>query len=367
MQKHALVSHLNALPSGLTSLDLHHTEVVELPRLPASLRILHAAACRIRCFPEVGHCTQLESIDLSDNYIEDIQKSVPRSCRTLNLSFNKLKSINFDMLPAELVDLDVSSNYLTEVPVSWCTKTNFYNNSMKVSTQGLISPTGNIANVQRQRQHVVDVLDDGRQILDNFPIQRLRPVFQLPKQNLTYDDGQNVHLSSVQKSANHSLDAILKSAPRPNFVREIKKTYGPRWIFWRWRPPIDGWVTDKTVHSIHGTTYGELLEHVWSHICDHENKADLIKIMQDELWASWMMCYTGRFTRTVNILTGFIDGVVVKISDREELQNCMTVLMNSLTADNLEKTLKEAESQLEKYDITDAEKESWLTALKDSV
>jgi len=68
-------------------------------------------------------------------------------------------------------------------------------------------------------------------------------------------------------------------------------------------------------------TFRELLLRVWSIIEQHEHRDALHDILRDELNASIGVCFTGRFSRVVNVLNGFIDGVDIGISSSEQMQS----------------------------------------------
>lgn len=118
---------------------------------------------------------------------------------------------------------------------------------------------------------------------------------------------QNVHLTSVQNTATRAVKIILESKRRPNSIREIQQTFARLQL--SANSAIADWCSENHVHLVDGITYGELLQHVWSIIWDHNNKEELTKILYDELQASIGLCSTSRFTRTVNALTGFVDGL----------------------------------------------------------
>jgi hypothetical protein len=50
--------------------------------------------------------------------------------------------------------------------------------------------------------------------------------------------------------------------------------------------------------------------------------------MKEVLDASVGLCMTGAFTRTVNILSGFVEGVQVGTSDKERLQERVSAIVS---------------------------------------
>lgn len=85
--------------------------------------------------------------------------------------------------------------------------------------------------------------------------------------------------------------------------------------------------TDDTfAHSVYALTIRELLMRVWTVICVHPSRDDLTRVLAEELADGSPWCFTGRFTRLVNVLSGFLEGVSVGISRREQLSNRLAVL-----------------------------------------
>ena len=103
------------------------------------------------------------------------------------------------------------------------------------------------------------------------------------------------------------------------------------------------------------------------------NKKDFIENVKIELTSSIGVCFTGRFNRLVNSLIGFIDGITVGISIKEQLQMEIGKIMAKLGTNEL--TYKECYDAISKLfedpdvkedeTITSYYKQSWLDALED--
>ncbi|CAH6421582.1 Hypothetical protein MVR_LOCUS284 [uncultured virus] len=76
---------------------------------------------------------------------------------------------------------------------------------------------------------------------------------------------------------------------------------------------------DETVHSIQLLTYAELLAYVWARIERSEHKSELVKILGDQILDSNCKCFTGRFNRTLSVLVGFYEDIVIGISDSSRI------------------------------------------------
>ena len=106
----------DVLPPRLQILLFDKNAVPSLPPLPATLRMLSGRSNKISSLPDMSHCVDLESIDLFDNYVEEIAAGLPPNLRTLDLSYNRLRRIAYETLPRTLVSLHASYCFLTTHP-----------------------------------------------------------------------------------------------------------------------------------------------------------------------------------------------------------------------------------------------------------
>jgi len=205
----------------------------------------------------------------------------------------------------------------------------------------------------------------------------------------THADPQNVHLSSHQKSLRLSVralralprddddDALLAVLPRPSVVGDAR----PRGWLTRRFGKKDGGNPDAAArvaaryldgddrHAELGLTYRETLLLVLNAA---RGRPDVMDVLRDEIVAGDGLCFTGRVTRLVNALSGFVDGVGVHLSPAEELANAVLALRRRLVAAHGDATdaylahaLHEVAALLraERPDMPDAECEAWLDAL----
>ena len=351
----SLVGVFDRWPRALQVLNCANNKIEELCNLPSSLRILNARINRIQVFPDISHCTQLESIDLYDNHIVDIDIDIPETVFTLDISFNKIRNINYSKLAPNLM-ITASYNFLTErPPAPFNTTMDYDHNEIKYS---YYTPPR-----YRMTRHEV-----------------IRPAAKV------YDNAQNVHATSIQGSANTSLEYVLSYKPAKAYdddyianIGAAYKRYKLRNINWLLKLfyvksthnslPLASWCNDPTVLSIHGCTYNTLLKQVWALIQDHEHREELEMILCEELEASLGMCLTGRFTRTLNALTGFVEQVNIGISKSEQMQNRIAKAVESARKTYKEpcvfvKAAKGAVADiLVEFGVPEEERDAWLDAI----
>ena len=66
----------------------------------------------------------------------------------------------------------------------------------------------------------------------------------------------------------------------------------------------------------------------------HENKQDILPILSQEMSDALCMCFTGRITRLVNTLSGFVPEVIMHISDNEQISNLVLLTKDKINPYN---------------------------------
>jgi len=249
--------------SELVVLNLQHNQITKIEKLEflTNLRELYF------------YNNEITKIEGFDNLLE---------LQTLSLQHNQITKIEGLDTLLELQELYLSYNQITEIPQS-------------------ILILGNL-----QEFHYFD-----------NPINYISPNIKrfLSKKNNIYFDKQNVHNSNIQQSFKNSLSVILKDKPFliEDVINEINQN---DLIDENVKRSILEWIDIKDVHSIHLITFEELLCHVWKFISDNQ---ELVKVFNDNMNDSMCLCFTGRITRLVSTLDGFVDGVRLEISDNQQI------------------------------------------------
>lgn len=379
---------LPELPPRLQILSC--TRVSTFPSLPHTITNVYLTQGTIGKIPNLRKCRQLELLDLTDNHIQKITKPLPHGLRTLCLGFNKLRTIRQGVLPSTLASLDVQFNFLMHDPVvpRGCTILWDHAYAQEVDPHGRKRPSHGV--------------------LGETPVARGRdpppPLLVLPrrpsKQKTVYENSENVHASSVQASVSNSVRSIIEQSKEhpavPDYVKQVLAAITQpqtksvdrttaaqerggalgriiRWVLsflpqakvvppttWpKEEVPLTTWCEDTLVHSTHGISYGHLLQMVWTIIEHHQHRDALVDILKDELHASVGVCFTGRFSRLVNVLNGFVDDVSVGISSREQMQAKISQAVN-----RGDRVRQEVSAILDEFGVHDAyERSAWLDAL----
>lgn len=386
---------LPLLPSSLTTLIIVSTHLRTIADIPAGVRHLCLRDNRLREFPVVSACSHLEEIDLSHNDIETLDTVFPNSVTIMDVSYNRLRSVNYACLPQRLARLDLSFNYLKVHPAL---------------------PPHVFVVCHHNEFDALRPMGQYQYSAPTRPSATSTPAASKPRVRAIYDDGQNVHNHDIQTSALHSVRRLLKLRPqrvRKDYVTEIEQMYTrmkrptvavptptpdppPQkkkgYLDFLWLlfpslrpkmivappppppappvalPPLRTWCQNQTTHSQFHITYGDLLQHVWSIICEHTAREELEKVLVQELDDSKDMCFTGRITRLVNALNGFVAGIEINLmSPAEQIQHEMSALLKRIERQKMDlpAALAEAEHILTSFDVPSNGRLGWIQAVKD--
>jgi hypothetical protein len=216
------------------------------------------------------------------------------------------------------------------------------------------------------------------------------PTAPLDTSRIVGTDSQSVHQSSIQKTANESLNYVMNYVPKKtqpeDLITEvinaykmnaIRKSRMRRFFFGianKWAesgikiPPIRKWCLENNIHSQYGFTYKSLLKQVWAIIEDHEHKEAMREVLFQELDESKNVCFTGRFTRTLNALTGFIEEVKIGINSKEQMGNQIAMAIRKAKDRFGDDFQSEARANVKKilvdFEVPDVEHEVWLDAIE---
>ena len=317
------------LPSGLQLLDVRFSKIsyTNLPNFPQTLRSIFFIKCsQLQSFDILDcayKCPELEELILyaccitqiyfpleeNINQEQDI-KLQHENLRLIDLSFNHLVHIDIPKyIPTNVSILHLDYNMLTSIVMP----TNV--NRMKISL------FGNEIFIENERNFMYN--------------------YDKLNQNVIYKEKQNVHSRSIQESSNNSIQIIEKLYQEKlhNLDNSLE------WMNNEWKNTSILYFNDKTitfiiddaddtiVHSVHSLTMKEIIKRIWTIIwfeSDQEKKKHMAEVFKDELYHGMGLCFTGRFTRIVNCLSGFIENITIKISPMERLQGQVSALYKSL-------------------------------------
>ncbi len=280
----------------LTSIPSEIVQLVNLQELYLSENKLTSIP------PEIGQLVNLQILKLNSNKLTYITSEIKQlvNLQRLTLSDNKLKSI-----PPELGQL----TNLQELYLS-------YNKLISIPTE-----IGQLVNLQELylAGNPIDYLPP--------PIQRL--LIRQKQGQKVYQDKQSIHNSSIQHSFRESVNRLLSKRPILSLEKTLEEIVSSE-LSDNCKSSLVDYSSREDIHGELNITFGELLVSVWDRIRTHENKQDIYKILSLEMSDALCMCFTGKITRLVNTLSGFVPEVTIHISDNEQISNLVIITKDKI-------------------------------------
>jgi len=238
----------------------------------------------------------------------------------------------------------------------------------------------------------------------------LREIYDTPlvvakSERTTYESAQNVHVASNQDSLAKSLTALMRMQAacgnnggtgalldafiayhNPQIVAGAGLFPRVRAWFRSFRMRVGSgsgapaWLREFQLdcasrhrHTNTGLSYRDIAGLVLNaaETCEGASKAAVYDILAEEIRHGAGLCFTGRVTRLVNALGGFVPGVGVTLSQKEAIQNDVIVARRRMaekygedTDEYLANVTERVQRILAEHDgISEAECEAWVSAL----
>ena len=347
----------------LKKLNVSRNALTELCKVPADLEILQAHYNKIKTIPDMSHCRKMMDINLGHNQIvstagfKNLKLSYLRieynkltsvgpefgtmHARHLDFSFNKISTVSDDIRNIQnlqhltfthnklteissaicaigtLITLTVSSNQITEInsALAGSKLSMLCVDSNKITHLPLWLADINFRDFSWRENPIENIL--------NPVIVRFLQRFNVHLNNF-YSDAQNIHSESIQASVRDSVRNIMEQATpglKYNYLLEPNITPTVKHLLFTY-------CADKSVHSVFKCTFEELLHAVFKLIhseVPREHRSEIRKRFHQEIMDSRGMCFTGRMTHLVNVLSGYSTRVIVSISPAEEIGNVISV------------------------------------------
>ena len=325
----------------ITNLNLHNNKLTQLPveiGQLSQLTVLDVSYNKLTNLPaEIGQLTQLTTLHLSLNKLTHLPVEIGQLTQ---LTILYLYDNNITQLPVEigqltqLTDLDLSDNNLTQLPVeighlTQLTKLNLYDNMI----ENLLNPI-----IQRL-------------------IQRIKNIKKINKDTI-YTDKQNVHSSSIQQSIRDSINNLMNA-----FIVDYPLTY----LDWsvltqQTKEIITEYIDTTDIHTMLNITFKELFIAVVIEIdkLSPDLQIEIQKRMNEEMQESECKCFTGRISRLVNCLSGYSNKVRIQISENEEINNIISVIMSKRELKTIEILKEEVSVALTERGYADEKIAEWL-------
>jgi hypothetical protein len=329
----------------LTTLYLSHNKLTHLPveigqlTQLTTLNLSHNNLTHL--LVEIGHLTELIRLNLYNNKLTHLPVEIGQLTQltTLNLSHNKLTHLPVEIGNLiQLTTLYLYDNQFTQLPVE-------IGNLIQLTTLYLSNnPIENLLNPIIQR--VIHRIENraNRHNGNNG--------------NTIYTDTQNVHSSSIQQSIRDSINNLMNA-----FIVDYPLTY----LDWtvltqKTKEIITEYIDCNDIHTMLNITFKELFIAVVIEMDElsPDLQVEIQKRLNEEMIYSECKCFIGRISRLVNCLSGYSNKVVIQISENEEINNIISVIMSKRELKTIEMLKKEVRKALEERGYENTKIEEWL-------
>jgi hypothetical protein len=138
-------------------------------------------------------------------------------------------------------------------------------------------------------------------------------------------DNQNVHTTHAVEQTKDIIKKVLEIHVPAEYrwnMTECSKTPGEIIAMCKLTPTAAWQMAAKycqgeEIYEMGNGIYGRVLDCVWQFILASPDKKDLMKILRTEMQDNIGMCAQGNLSRLCNILSGYLDGIVIRESPAE--------------------------------------------------
>jgi len=326
--------------NGLTQLQelyLGDNQITEIKGLNVltQLQILYLVRNQIAEIKGLNTLTQLKVLMLYDNQITKIEGlDTLTQLQILQLNRNKITKIEGLETLLQLHELGLIDNQITEIPMTimMCKRlgTFYYNDNL------YINPI------------IKRFLNRNKAISNDLKV---------------YDNSQNVHDSSINKSITESMYRIIQESKVDTNSNILSEIVNDNVLNQLTKKSLIEYSNNPSIHSTLNVTFNELLVPVWNIIKNHENSNEIKEVLNIEMQDSLCKCFTGRLSRLINCLNGFDSRVLIKISESDEIANIIILVRNKYGNDTERQRMEVVKEMTDrKYDkqIID----EWLSYLE---
>ena len=376
---------IQSLPHNLKYLHLKSATLQELPIsdiVASNIEVIFIDFTNLQVFPDISKCVNLRELTINHSNLTSLQFSylLPPKLQVLNLRYNNISNLDFTIFKTHpKLKINLSYNHLTNESIQ---NLLMVNNKADIKMQDKYTHNRishiNYNNIEIQH-FMHNLNNNGNNNLADTPIPG----------NVLSANTQTVHLSSINKTIITTFVEIEKYIKTHNLTHNLTHKIEDRYLvneittsfkhhnLLDCKAFLNAKLLEKTKHSLIHISYMELLSIIWNIIYTHPQKINLIERLHSEMDDSVGKCFTGCVNRLINVLVGYVDGVIVSISLKEELQMSIQRLMDKFNKkERTFRQIKEEMVQLLNQDyeidkndpnnyISQEYKDTWLYALQD--
>jgi hypothetical protein len=302
-------------------------------------KLYHLTLCHngIERIPELPLNGELSYLDVSHNNISRVS-NLPDSISMLYLNNNRIRHI--DSFPLNITSIHMWDNPLTRFPVNLllCRRLGyilFQNTEIEMTAP-------EIRFLETRTNYGVE---NGR----IFAHENLANIFE---------DSQNVHASSIQKSFLNSCQNLFADKIPDHIFTTTGNIVVDKIIY--------NFLENKETHIILLVSFKEVFQKVWNRIASQKNLAvqtELKKRLKEEMLDAESKCFMGQVTRLINVLVGFYDDITLNIGESDQI---FAKVQANKNRNNGTVNIQELVGELREVQVSQEKINEWIAALKDN-
>jgi hypothetical protein len=178
-------------------------------------------------------------------------------------------------------------------------------------------------------------------------------------------DNQNVHTTIIVEKVKRMVQKILEIPVPLEYQTDTLKTPGEiilecnltKKAAWQM---MSKYCEEVDIYELGIGIYPKILNSIWQYIKTSPHSDDLKKILKSEMQDNIGMCQQGNLSRLCNILSGYLDGLIV---DDQSPREILAERLSTLQAQHPADMYIQARHLLEELMIPENEWEDWLEPL----
>ena len=180
------------------------------------------------------------------------------------------------------------------------------------------------------------------------------------------NDNQNIHKLIVVQKVKDTVTKILKIQVPIEYHSDTLKTLGEIILDCKLSKKAAQQMTvfycnDSDIYELGKGIYANVLNAIWQYIKSSDNSEDLKKILRNEMEDNIGMCAHGNLSRICNILSGYLDGLVVDTRSSNEIIG--TKFVELMDLEDINERIVQARAFLDLHKIPKNEWREWLLPL----
>jgi len=305
---------------GISTLDLSRNYIIYFPHQVVPRNIVELNLSKNQ-IQEIGSLAQhLNILKYSHNPIKTLPNEIPPNLRKLAISNTNITAL--PNLPVTLTQLSIRHTQIRQLPDNFMDLTRLNNFKMDGNPQLVIT---------EEQLAFIDIVFERRRRMQPLPAPVPDWGEGLEGPRDVYGDGQNVHDSTVNSDIVKNVDYLLEKP-----CLDCKKIFGSGSTHSRCNSDkineMRNMLHNKEViryfiDDIGDSKFGELaialiIRAYFNHLLSfsEEIRTEILKMLDSDLLEMRHVCTTGRVARLVNSLVGFDPKVEIKIADTAQIQ-----------------------------------------------